>query len=134
MKSPKPRRRTKLLITGWARRGIRLKKNSTRICRPRISDMLAAKEIATIWESITMSMAPKRRHRKTLAPTTSMQVITIISSIAASPNHSHQPLSRRLHLSPLPRNILYPPSFSHNYLLPVRQLPATLEAHSEAGQ
>lgn len=74
-------------------------KNSTRTCLPRMSAEAAAKEIATTWDSMTMSMTPKTGRRKSLAPMTSMQVTIIIIKSPASAIHSNQLLSRRLNLS-----------------------------------
>jgi len=74
-------------------------KNSTLTCLPRMSAEALAKEIATTWDSMTMSMAPKTGRRKSFAPITSMQVTIIIIKSPASAIHSNQSLSRRLNLS-----------------------------------
>jgi len=103
-------------------------KNSTLICLPRMSAAAAAKEIATTWDSMTMSMAPKTGRRKSLAPITSMQVINIITKNPASPIHSNQSLSRRLNFS----------NFSNadivSWFHPCLTLPSRKEQGKGAGQ
>lgn len=115
-------------IRAWTRLGSKTTKNSTQTCLPRMSAEAAAKEIATTWDSMTMSMAPKTGRRKSLAPITSMQVTIIIIKNPASAIHSNQSLSRRLNFS----------SFFNadmvNWFPPCLTLPSRREQGKGAGQ
>jgi hypothetical protein len=64
------------------------------MCLPAINVMLQAKEMAMICKSITRSRAPNTGDLNAFAPTTSIQVMTIIINIPAIPIHSNQALNR----------------------------------------
>src|SRR3990172_8435324 len=75
-----------------ARRGNSITKNSTDTCRPRMSVMAAAKEMAISCASAIMSSEPGTGRRMVLVPTTSTTVSATMKTTAPKPIDSAQRL------------------------------------------